>query len=89
MELIFLGIILFYFIIQILSTDCDHWIFYIIQISTYFSASSLGANFSLGATFWGGGGWANNIGRHDDFLLDILQQTYWLQTQVKYLIVQS
>ena len=43
LELIFLGILLLFFIIQILSMDCDQWLFYIIQITTCFFNLSLGA----------------------------------------------
>ena len=31
--------------------------------------------------------WANNMRRHDDLFLELLQKNYWLQTPVKHLIV--
>ena len=79
---------IFYFIIQILSTDSDHWIFDIIQIPTSFFNPLTWYNL---LTWWYWFLWrcSNNIEWHYYFVLDLLQKTYWLQTKVKHLIVQS
>ena len=81
LEVIFIGIILLFFIIQILLTDHDHWLFYIIQIPAWFPSFSLGDTDLLG----------NDPMVLDDMVnfLDLLQKTYWLQTQVKNLVVQK
>ena len=81
LEVIFLGIILFFLIVQIISTDSDHWLFGIIQIPTWFFNPLTWCYLFLRQ-------WANNIGWHG-FFIDIPQWTYWLQTQAKCLIVQS
>ena len=47
-EVIFLGILFLFFIIQILSTDHDHWLLNIIQINTCFSTFLIGATDLLG-----------------------------------------
>ena len=88
LEVILLVITLFYFIIQIISTDHDHWLFNIIQSATSFLNLLTWCN-PLPWCYLFIWQWANNFGWHDDFVLDLLQQTYWLQTQVKYLIVHS
>ena len=55
LEVIFLGIILLFFIIQIIPMDCDHWIFYIIQIPTFFFKFITWSYLCFRK-------WANNIG---------------------------
>ena len=88
LEVIFIGVIPFLFIIQIISTDCDHWLFDIIQNSASFFNLITWCNL-LTWWYWFIWQWADNIGWRDDFVLDIIQKTYWIQTQVKHLIVQS
>ena len=87
-ELIFLDIIVFYFIIQIILTDRDHWLLDIIQSSTSFFNILTWCNLLTWCYLfiWK---WANNVGWHEGFVLDLLQKTYWIQTHVKHLIVQS
>ena len=71
----------FRFIIQILLTDCDHWIFDIIQIPTCF--------FNLLALCsWFPRIWAYNIGWYDVFAWSY-PENYWLHTQVNHLVLQS
>ena len=89
LEEIFIGFILFFYIIQIPLTDRDHWIFNVIQIPTcIFNLLNWCYLFIRRRD--------NNIGCDepiilDDmiFVLDLLLQNYWLQTQVKHLLVQS
>ena len=88
LEFIFLDIPLFYFIIQIILMDCDHWLFNTIQRSTSVFNLLTWCKVLIW-WYWFLWQWADNIGLHDYFVLDIIQQTYWFQTQVQYLIVQS
>ena len=88
LEDIFIGILPSYFIIQFFSMGRKHRLFGIIQSSTSLFNLIIWSNL-LPWCYWFIWRWANNIGWHDYFMLGVLQQTYWLQTQVKYLIVQS
>ena len=68
-------------VIRTLSTYHDHWLFDIIKIPTWFLNH-------LTWCYWFLRRWTDNIGQHY-FLPDIIQRTFWLQTQVKHLIVHS
>ena len=78
LELIFLGILLFFLIIQILSTDCLHWLFYIIQIPTCFFNLLIWCYCILRQ-------WDNNIGWHGFSAWYSLP--CWLYNQFKPLIM--
>ena len=81
LELIFIGLLLFYFIIKTFSTDHEHWLFNIIQTPTCLFNLPTWCYLFL----WT---WDDNTVWHD-CLLDLLQKNYCLQTQVKHLIIQS
>ena len=86
LELILIGILLFYFIIKILLTDWYHWLLYIIQSSTSPLNFFTWCNLCI-CCYWFLWRWADNIGWNDYLVLDLLQKNYWIQIQVKPLTV--